>query len=761
MRRRRWRVWQWLPLLMVGGALAGCALLKPLPKQSSLGQRLAALPTDGLPLDAPVTIRWDEHQIPFIEAATDDDAAFALGLVHAHLRLGQMAVYRRVAQGRISEMGGPLARDIDHGVRILDFGRASQASLAAMPQATRQWLQRFVDGINHYQATTDPLPQEYAVLGLEREPWTPADVLTFGRLAGSDVSWLVWFNLLKLRDRPDWPQIWTRMLNEGGDRTVPAAGGREKASAEISDLLAGLSRSGSNSLAIGPSLTRTGAPIIANDPHLGINLPNTWLIVGLKSPSYDVVGLMVPGLPLFAIGRNPDLAWGGTNMRASASDLIDVRGLPPSDMSERRERITVRWWADEEVRIRESRFGPILSDAPQLSNLELPDLALRWTGHQESDEVTAMLGVARARNFEEFRDAFASFAVPGQNMLYADKHGTIGKVFAVQVPDRSGLPADLIVDTETSERNWRRLRDVRELPAIVDPPEGFIASANNRPQVDGADVGWFFSPDDRVRRMAALLKAAGTVDVMQVKAMQRDVYVESSDALNRLLVDKLRRSGAADSTGAARQVFDLMARWDGNYHAESKEPVAFELYRYFFTPSFYQSLFGDSDWAAFAGVGAIKTLLIEDIEARPADELAPMLSESLDAAGEKLPDFPTWGDMHRLQLRHPLAFLPVIGGRYAFVDEPIGGSSDSLMKTAHSATDQRHRASYGANARHVSDLSDPDRNWFVLLGGQDGWLNSSTFLDQVPLWLEGRYVEMPLRPETVRTRFPFVTELRP
>ncbi len=110
MRRRRWRVWQWLPLLMVGGALAGCALLKPLPKQTSLGQRLAMLPTDGLPLDAPVTIRWDEHQIPFIEAATDDDAAFALGLVHAHLRLGQMAVYRRVAQGRVSEMGGPLAR---------------------------------------------------------------------------------------------------------------------------------------------------------------------------------------------------------------------------------------------------------------------------------------------------------------------------------------------------------------------------------------------------------------------------------------------------------------------------------------------------------------------------------------------------------------------------------------------------------------------------------------------------------------------------
>jgi penicillin amidase len=117
--------------------------------------------------------------------------------------------------------------------------------------------------------------------------------------------------------------------------------------------------------------------------------------------------------------------------------------------------------------------------------------------------------------------------------------------------------------------------------------------------------------------------------------------------------------------------------------------------------------------------------------------------------------------MHRLMLRHPLAFLPLIGGRYRFADYPIGGSTDSLMKTAHGATDERHRASYGANARHISDLGDLDSNYFVILGGQDGWLNSATFLDQVPLWLEGRYITMPLRLETVQATFPRRTELKP
>jgi penicillin amidase len=762
MRRRGSTLLKWLPMLMVGGALAGCALLKPLPKQASLDQRLAMFPTDDLPLEEPVTIRWDEHQIPFIEAATDEDAAFALGLVHAHLRLGQMAVFRRVAQGRISEIGGPLARDIDHGVRLLDFGRASHASFSAMPEPTRIWLRRFVEGINHYQARMETTPHEYAVLGLEREPWTPEDVLTFGRLAGSDVNWLVWFNLLKLRSRPDWPQIWARVLSEGGDRAMPPGPDAQQASDGLDGILAALSRSGSNSLAVGSSRTKTGSAILANDPHLGINLPNTWLIAGLRSPSYDVVGLMVPGLPLFAIGRNTHIAWGGTNMRAYASDLVDVRDLPEGKMEGRRETIGVRWWVDDEVVIRETPYGPVLADAPQLEELGLPDFALRWTGHQPSDEVTAMLAVARANDFDSFREALSGFAVPGQNMLYADVSGNVGKVFAVRLPDRSSAPADLVVAPDESERNWVQLRDVRDLPVVFNPLEGFVASANNRPQVDGADVGWFFSPDDRVRRMAALVEAEGAVDVPDIKMMQRDVYVESSSALNSLLVRKMHESGIADrASDEARRVLDLMATWDGTYAADSQQPVAFELFRHAFTQGFYQASFGASGWAAFAGVAAIKTLLIQDIEARPAESLASMLAESLDAAGKKLSHFPTWGDMHRLQLRHPLSFLPVIGGRYAFVDEPIGGSTDSLMKTAHPATDERHRTSYGANARHISDLGDPDRNWFVLLGGQDGWLNSTTFLDQVPLWLDGRYVEVPMRPQTVQRRFRFVSELRP
>ncbi|MDD9991599.1 MAG: penicillin acylase family protein, partial [Rhodospirillales bacterium] len=141
----------WLALGAAMVALSACALLTPLPKQKDVAERLAAFPTAGLPLDGAVTIHWSERQIPFIEAETDGDAAFALGLVQAHLRLGQMATMRMIARGRVAEMIGPLGVDIDHGLRTLDFGRAAPEIERGMDAATRLWVQRFVDGINHYQ----------------------------------------------------------------------------------------------------------------------------------------------------------------------------------------------------------------------------------------------------------------------------------------------------------------------------------------------------------------------------------------------------------------------------------------------------------------------------------------------------------------------------------------------------------------------------------------------------------------------------------
>ena len=174
---------------------------RPQPKRS-LEERLAMLPLKGAPVSRPVTISWNEHQIPFIEAQTDDDLSTALGVVHAHLRLGQMELMRRLAQGRVCEMVGRLGLDLDRLLRTFDIGRAVPQILASMPAETRTWLEGFARGINHCLDHAPELPREFALLDLKREAWGIADLVTLGRLIAADVNWIVWLRLLKFRARP-------------------------------------------------------------------------------------------------------------------------------------------------------------------------------------------------------------------------------------------------------------------------------------------------------------------------------------------------------------------------------------------------------------------------------------------------------------------------------------------------------------------------------------------------------------------------------
>ncbi len=747
--------------LAIGAAvllLSACALLAPLPKPKGVAARLEAFPTRGLPLDGRVTVRWSERQIPFIEAESDGDAAFALGLVHAHLRLGQMAMARMLARGRLSEMIGPMGVDIDRGLRTLSYGRAAAEIERSMDEAARLWVRRFVDGVNHYQDSAAELPHDFAILGLEPEPWTVADVLAIGRLGGTDVNWLVWADLLALRGRDDWPELWARLVKEGGASFASFGGPGHMAA--MQEWLAGVSRSGSNSVAVAGRRSATGGALMANDPHLGIFIPNVWLIAGVRSPSCHAVGLMAPGLPIFAIGRNPHIAWGGTNMRAASSDLYDVSGLPASEVAERRERIGVRWWFDEEATVRETRWGPIVTDTPLLAKYDLPPLALKWTGHGASDEIGAMLSVCRAKSFPEFRAAFHSFAVPGQNMLYADREGNIGQVMAVWLPARRGAPDDIFLDTAAHDAAWGAMRTGADLPYSLNPETGFLVSANNRPSETDIPVGFFFSPDDRVKRMTRLIGGEAEVGVETLKALQQDVHMPSSAELRDLFLARLDRSGLAAAADARdAEAIGRLREWDGAYRRESLGAVAFEQFRHGFVRRFYVLRYGEEDGEAFAKLRRGTALLADDIAAADEETVRAALAAGLRAAADGLDAFSGWGDMHRLRLAHPLGRAPLIGGRYRFVEEGVAGSSETVMKTAHNATAERHTVTYGSNARHISDLSDPDGNWFVLLGGQDGWFNSTTMLDQWELWRRGEYVRVPLTPSAVRAEFPHVLTL--
>ncbi len=747
----------------VAAAVSGHSLLAPLPAKASVEARLGAFPTRKLPLEGEVNIHWNEQQVPFLFAESDADAAFTLGLIHAHLRLGQMELMRHISQGRISELAGPFTTELDHALRILNFGRATAGIEATLPADTRLWLERFVAGINHYQDAIPALPHEYRIFGLKRTRWSLADIITVGRLAASDVSWLIWFQLWQLRVRDDWSELWRGLLREGGNAMTDA--GDAESGDELgllSDLLGGMSRSGSNSIAIAPGRAKNGHAWIASDPHLGFMLPNIWLLAGVKSPSYHMVGMMIPGLPFVAVGRNNDIAWGGTNLRAASSDLFDAAKLPPGDVTERQEHIGVRWWFDKRVAVRDSAHGPIISDSSLLQSRDHETIALRWAGHKVSDEFSAMLLANRARNWDDFTAAFETFSISAQNMVYADSEGNIGKLMAAQLPARDPAPPPFLHDPANDAAAWDQMIGVRELPMSYNPETGFIASANNRPPDTEIPIGYFFSPGSRVSRLTALLGANQNITFEDLHALQTDVMEPTAQAINQAFIAAAERNGLIDGLSpAARGVFQMIAKWDGSYIADSQEPVAFEATFFNFLRRFYTPRMGEEGLHAFTSAADFARTVPRDIKEADAAIVSEALAEALKDAVKVVGKFATWGEMHRLRLRHPLGVLPVVGGRFTGANFASGGSRQTVMKTNHVPTDKKHYAGYGSQARHISDMSDPDENYFVLLGGQDGWLNSTTFVDQVEMWRAGEYVKIPLRQESVRKTFTRSMKLKP
>lgn len=745
-RLRRWTAR--LSLTAAALAVSGCAAL--FPAEVTVEDRLAALPLDGHALDGPVEIRWNAAMVPYIEAGTDRDLAYALGLVHAHLRASQLMLFKHVAYGRVSELAGPPAADIDHLLRLIDFPRAAPAIVAGWPEDTRVFVQAFVDGLNAYQARA-PDPPVFGLLNMAWEPWTLEDIAAIGRVAGTDVNWLAFFDLYDARLEPDWETVWARVLEDGGGLRAAGFGAADRPWSRAGELLAGMARFGSNSLAVAPSRSATGAALLANDPHLGLQIPNAWLLAGYKSPSYHAVGMMIPGLPFMALGRSQHLAWGGTNMRSLASDLYDVTDEP---LTTRVERLRHRFWFDETLEIREHALGPVLSDHPWVAAREGEAFALRWVGHDPSDEITALLRANRARSGAEFRAAFDGYALAPLNMVYADAHGEIGMLPAVRQPRRPVFFSEDMV--RPVDQAWTEWDDAASLPHVVDPPEGFLASANDPTWYIDRPIGWFFQPTDRVERMADLVDGNGRVGPDDLKALQMDVRSEAGRALAHALARRIE--AGALSRDAARLRADLAA-WDGDYDPASRGALVFETVLTALMPALY-GVDGNGDVPGYVtDWPSIRRNLLGDLDA--ADGGAEgALAGALEAAAGTLSPRAVWGDRHRLVVGHFLRNVPVLGGFFVIDDYPSGGSRETLMKAAHGLIGPDPApARYGSQARHVSDMSDPDANWFVLFGGQDGWWGSAAFADQIPLWREGRFIRMPLGDAAVAAAFPRVRTL--
>ena len=754
MRQRiaRWLLWGLLGLI---GLLAVTGIGGTLWLRGSLPQTSGEIRIEGLA--APVQVLRDADGLVTLRAENDLDAYRALGFVHAQERLWQMDFMRRIGAGRLSEIVGNATLDTDRFMRTLGLYRQAEAQVAQLDPETRAAVAAYTAGVNAFLAQrSGPLPPEFHLLRHEPAPWRPADSLVWGRimallLSGNWRSEVLRAKLLKHMDPAEVAFLWPNDPDGAPTTITAASAARLPAAPTLRALLEGVPpelrpQSASNAWAIAGSLTASGKPLLANDPHLSLEAPGKWFLVRLETPTRTLAGATTPGVPFIVIGHNDRIAWGLTTTHSDTQDLFverltgDGSGYEtpdgPRPFEVIREVIAVKGSDPVELEVRISRNGPVISDA-FIDERNQPEegyvLALAWTALRPDDRTpNALLALNRAHDWDSFQAALEDFHSPQQNIVYADVDGNIGFLAPGRVPLRRAGNGTAPVAGWSGDFDWIGLLPYADLPRVLNPRQGSIVSGNNR--VVPEDYPHFLTahwpPPQRARRILDLLDAKAPLDLDAVGAMQMDSHaIDAAELLPHLL-------GVTPESRLAQAALDRLRAWDFVMDRRRPEPLIYAAWMIELTRLLLADELGE-DFAELARPEPrrLKALLThgaawcdDGATAGHTESCDERIAAALDAAvealaedlGEDLEDW-RWGALHRAELGHPvLSRIPVIADLFGFGQETDGGNETVNRGLYAIDGDRRFSHVAGASLRIVFDLADLDETRAITATGQSG-----------------------------------------
>lgn len=735
----------------------------------------------------PVDITRDEYGVPTIEARNDHDLMFALGYAHAQDRLWQMDITRRVGQGRLSELLGDVTVPFDRMFRIVGIRRIAEEVERGLPRETRDLLQWYADGVNAYISTHQgKFPVEFDLLQYNPEPWKPVHSLIIGRLMAWELNLSWWTDLTfgAIGERvglekaidivPSFPA--------GVAPTVPAeawkayaalSDGYLKLAHEYADLSGTASiAGGSNAWAVSPGKSATGSVLLANDTHLRLQVPSKWYEVHLRAPDFNVRGMSVAGVPGVISGRNDRIAWGVTNLMADDADFY-VERIDSTDTTKYmydgqlspitylEEEIGVRSQPGVLLKIRLTRHGPIVTDIQTtLQKGRAPYVAsMRWTGAEPDDQLQTFFMLDRARNWQEFSEAVKRFPGPGQNFVYGDMDGNIGYWCGAKLPIRSGRSSLLPLPGWEKESEWKGFVPPNQLPHLFNPPEGFVASANNKVVDDTYPyyISDLWEPPSRIVRLREKLgKNNEAFSIDDFQRLQNDAFSNNAREMLPYIIAAFKDSvlGLAEE----QQVMEYLRNWNFVF---SPQDIATSIYQEFyvhFLRNVYADEMGDDlfhDFLILVNVPIrVTTKLVEedstsrwfdDIRTDSVETRDDMIRKSLREAVVALrtrfgieTKMWRWGDLHTVTLEHPFGLKKPLDRIFNIGPFPYGGASTALMSGEYELNEP-FRAVIAASYRQIFDLGASGRISSVLPSGESGQVFHKHYSDQTDLWLNGGY----------------------
>ena len=767
--------------MLLAAAVAWAYLHESLPKIDG------EITAEGLKTQ--VEILRDKEGVPHLFAKSDSDGWFAMGYVHAQDRLWQMEFQRRVAQGRLSEFLGERAYDTDRLMRTLGLARLAERIVARLDDDTAANLDAYAAGVNAFLAGDPVLPVEFQVFRIKPEPWKPADSVGWMMVMAWDLStnWRTELARLRFatklgRERaaelvppypgdPPWPLPDFKSLYAELDSTAQAL----LAATPPHDAAVG-----SNSWAVAGSRSETGKPLLANDPHLGLQAPSLWYLAHLSTPRGNVVGGTLPGLPFVVLGHNDHLAWSFTTTYGDTQDLFVekiVPGDPDSYLTpkgkakfEVREEV-IRVGAEERrIRVRSTRHGPVISDAVKTAGEGAPKghvLALAWSALTEENGVArAGFKLNWARNRAQLDDAGRDFHAPHQNVVYADREGHMGFVAPALVPVRRAdneAMGRVPVPGWDAKYDWQGFLPYEKLPALFDPPSGKIVTANNKITPPGykpfISVDWF--APYRADRIEELLAQRPKHSVQSFARMQ-------ADTLSRLARELLPVAMAAKpATDIGRGAQGVLNGWKGDMTVDSPAPLVFSAWYRELTRLVYADelgeLFADSwDLRATFMISVMKAekgyeRWCDDVRTLARETCAVQAARAFDLAAADLskrfgkPEGWRWGIAHFAAGDHrPFGFAPVLPRFFSVTPETAGDAYTVNVGQFTIRDEARPFANrHAPSLRAIYDLADLDHSLFMHSTGQSGNVLSPWYASFAERWARVEYITIPARRESI------------
>lgn len=758
-------------------------------------------------LSAPARIIRDTEGVPHIFTRSLHDAHFALGFVHAQDRLFQMELQRRLIAGRLSEIFGDRTLRSDVFMRTLDLYGHAQRSLAALSEETREQIEAYAAGVNAYLTRRTGLlepryPLEFLLLRHQPEPWTAADSVAVVKLMAFNLSTNSNRETLRLAlaaqglkpaeiddllphdpalSPPPLPDVATLYPL----RQLPQRHARS-ATPFVDETLGD---GASNNWVVSGAKTKSGKPLLANDPHLRLSAPAIWYFAHVSvardgAQDLTAVGGTLPGVPLVVIGRNEHIAWGFTNAGPDVQDIF-VEKVNPDNPREyltpdgwrpfRTEQVTikVKGAADHAIERRLTRHGPVLPEFYHRIGSMLGQghvAALAWTALSDDDTTIAagLLSDKAPRSVADYFEQMRRYVVPMQAMVVADRQGNIGLVAPGRVPIRD--PANAIagrmpVPGWDSTYDWKGYLTFEQLPQVTNPPAGAIGTANARfvpPDFPAVLTEDWESPRYRQERIDELVIARGGHDAASMRAAQADVLSPAVARLQTLMI-ALAQAGE----GVDLKLLDQLTAWDGRETAQAAEPLIFNAWMRETVRGIYADDLGAAFDRYYSGRPEPLIRLFEgkstsrdwcdDRHTGERETCAQVVAAALKRALASLetrfgPDRSTWrwGKAHIAISEHrPFGLVPSLAP-YFNVEVESAGGDETLNRGKMEWGDDRVFANrHAASMRVIYDFADLERSLFMHPTGQSGNPLSRHYADFAERWARVEYFEIPTRPEAI------------